>query len=65
MSAGRPAIRDGLARLAVGAAWVLCRAKTHGTGALSWHFSTNDMIGLIAARRPYLTLITSPAKIDT
>jgi hypothetical protein len=33
--------------------------------ALSWHFSTNDMIGLIAARRPYLTLIPSPAKIDT
>jgi hypothetical protein len=64
MSAGRPAIRDGLARLAVGAAWVLCLAKLTAQ-ALNWHFSTNNMIGLIAARRPYLTLIASPAKIDT
>jgi hypothetical protein len=34
--------------------------------ALSWHFSTKDMVGLGGARRQYLPLdVALPAKIDT
>jgi hypothetical protein len=41
-----------------------CAVPKLAVQALNWYFSTKDMIELRAARRQYLTLDTSPAKID-
>jgi hypothetical protein len=43
-----------------------CAVPKPARTSLSWHFSTKDMFGPMAARRQYLTLdVASPAKIRT